>query len=643
MNAQTAPNPLAISWLRRSPAFAAAFDVATLSLLTWVIYVNGLPQLPPCGEEPRRAEVAREMVRSGDFIVPRQQGEIYCSRPPLQNWVIAAVASLRGSWDVWTVRLPSVLATFALALMIYWYAGTLIGRLAGLTAACAYLTMGQVMDIGGLGETDALFALFLGGALLAWDHFVNKRETLLGAFGIGVLAGLAGLTKGAQGPVWFFAVVLTWLLVRWRSGHLSGRYPAAVFLAAVSCGFVIAAWTLPYAAATSPHHAWQIWFGQIQSRLENGSSYHHLFLRPIETLGCWLPWTPLLAVYLFPRFWQQLPANLRAMAATWIWALAVTFPMVWLIAEARNRYYLPLYPAVAILVGVVVKSVAKVLDPRLVTFWHRFVDAVGLIAAAFAVVAVAAIPLADRLPFPVGWDLRAVALLILLSAAFWLVRILLPPESQANPQGSISAREGAIAVHVIVIAFIVGWSFAGFVYASRVAAAHDPGRQIAVIKQTLPRPEELVSFGPIFHRFRYYYGLPIRLLPFPRTRQDIPTQTEYFCVEGVLYREHGLKAATESISVILQDTSSVRTESPSGSSKEAADTQPQMFTLLTSDGRLLVVPAPPCDWELVAVVPCGRNRNERVQPAIVVGKIVQVPTIAKHTVEKLGGTGEITR
>ena len=37
----------------------------------------------------RYAEVAREMIRSGDWIVPRYNGEVYLDKPPLLFWLIA--------------------------------------------------------------------------------------------------------------------------------------------------------------------------------------------------------------------------------------------------------------------------------------------------------------------------------------------------------------------------------------------------------------------------------------------------------------------------------------------------------------------------------------------------------------------------
>src|SRR5260370_36266535 len=57
------------------------------------IFVGRLPDMSIRGEESRWATVAMEMIRSGDWVVPRQQREQFLSRPRFGRWLLA-VASL---------------------------------------------------------------------------------------------------------------------------------------------------------------------------------------------------------------------------------------------------------------------------------------------------------------------------------------------------------------------------------------------------------------------------------------------------------------------------------------------------------------------------------------------------------------------
>ena len=124
-------------------------------LLAGLIYGSRLSETPPSGEEPRRGQVAREMIASGDWIVPRQQGLPFLSRPPVQNWAIALVSLARGKIDAVAIRFPSVVAILLTVTLIYAYGRTFLSRLGALCAMVAFPTMGLVLQFGWLGETEA--------------------------------------------------------------------------------------------------------------------------------------------------------------------------------------------------------------------------------------------------------------------------------------------------------------------------------------------------------------------------------------------------------------------------------------------------------------------------------------------------------
>src|SRR5262245_7560651 len=111
------------------------FDVAILVAFVLACYGLRLGKLSIRGEESRWATVAMEMRRTGDGIVPRQQGEPFLSRPPMGSWLIAAAATARGEFDPIAVRLPSVLAVLATTLLVYGYGRSFIGSAGALAAA----------------------------------------------------------------------------------------------------------------------------------------------------------------------------------------------------------------------------------------------------------------------------------------------------------------------------------------------------------------------------------------------------------------------------------------------------------------------------------------------------------------------------
>jgi len=148
------------------------------------------------GEESRRGVIGAEIYRTNGWTVPTLQGEPWLSRPPLQYWFIAISTWARGTCDTITARLPSVLATLLTTLLVYGYSRTFLPRLGAFAAAAAFTTMGQILKLGRLAETEAVFTLFLSAALLVWHWGYMRRwsDVRMWMFGYG-LAALATLAK----------------------------------------------------------------------------------------------------------------------------------------------------------------------------------------------------------------------------------------------------------------------------------------------------------------------------------------------------------------------------------------------------------------------------------------------------------------
>src|SRR5262249_17367196 len=144
-------------------------DVAALALIVVsvsAIYGSRLATQSLAREETRWGSGAREMLPTGDWGVPRQQGRGFPERPPMTMWVMAAVGWLRGNVDPIAIRVPSVIAVVLTSLLVFAYTRAFASTTAATVGAIAYATMGQVLQIGRQAESEAVFALFVGGSLL---------------------------------------------------------------------------------------------------------------------------------------------------------------------------------------------------------------------------------------------------------------------------------------------------------------------------------------------------------------------------------------------------------------------------------------------------------------------------------------------
>ncbi len=85
-----------------------------------------------------QAQIARNMITSGDWVTPRLDGVIYLEKPPLIYWLIAISYKVFGVHD-WAARIPMALSAIALCWLTaafgIWAFGKRAGFYAGLCMA----------------------------------------------------------------------------------------------------------------------------------------------------------------------------------------------------------------------------------------------------------------------------------------------------------------------------------------------------------------------------------------------------------------------------------------------------------------------------------------------------------------------------
>ncbi len=513
-----------------SPWWARALPWGLLLLVVGIHAVR-LPSLPLRGEESRRGRVAVEMAESGDWIVPRQQGEPFLSRPPLQNWIIALFGRFRGEVDLWAVRLPSMLAVALAAMLTYWYARRFLSPIGAFSAGLALATFGQVLELGSLGETESLFMLVVAASILLWH---GLRQTGYSPWIYWPLAyalvSLGGLAKGIQSPVFFSLAIGAFLLVRgaWRellsAPHLIGG--------GLALAIVWGPWQVFFWQAEGWQTVRAIYGGDVAMRFEQSDLLAfatHLAVFPLEVFfGCLLPWSLLLLAFV-SRSFRTVDEDTRPYLVFLAVAVAATFPTCWLPPGARGRYFMPLYPCLAVLVGAVVDRGAAALadasrgSDRNAFAWKFFLKAI----AALAILASAALPFTgllirlsgNHLPPQeiavaptVFWVVLSAAAVAIGGGAYWASRSVRPWSA------AVGAMSAGLFAAVLWNGPVVQWKL----------AISERGTEEAVeqVRSLLPADAELVSIGPTDHLFAFYYRDPIRLVRWDRLEG---AEFEYFC------------------------------------------------------------------------------------------------------------------
>jgi 4-amino-4-deoxy-L-arabinose transferase-like glycosyltransferase len=272
-----------------------------LSSLLLLIFVPGLLLYPSLSfhlfepDEGRYAEIGREMLQRGEWVVPYLQSEPYLDKPPLLYWLIEASYALFGV-QVWAARLVPALAVHGCVLLVYLLGRRSVGERAAFWGALALALAPGWVCMGRLLLMDSLLTLLTTLSLLSAFEAVRGDRLRWGWWLLASAAcGLAVLTKG---PVALVLLLPPLWLQRWLTG--SGcRIGRAGILA---CLLVVLAVTLPwYAAMTQRVPTFMrdfIWEHNVRRFLAPFAHEHGVwFYIPVLLLGL-LPGTLLLVPYL---------------------------------------------------------------------------------------------------------------------------------------------------------------------------------------------------------------------------------------------------------------------------------------------------------------------------------------------------------
>jgi 4-amino-4-deoxy-L-arabinose transferase-like glycosyltransferase len=474
-------------------------EVVWLLALVGAAYFSRAGELPLRGEEPTRAQIAFEMWQGGDWVVPREQGEPFRIRPPLQNWVIAASSLALGSWGAWAVRFPSLLATLLTALLVYGYGRTFLSRTGAMAAAAAFATLGEMFQMGRQAETEALFILLLSAALLVWHWGLVRRWPAAATWAAGYgLTALATLTKGMQAPLYFVGATGAYLVLtrQWRR-----LLSAAHLLGAALAVALLAAWAVPYGLRLGWPAVRTVWFGDPALRVTGWKADEvaaHLLTYPLEVAAGTLPWSALLLLYLRRDFRRSL-GEARPQALFLTLCLAVAFPSCWLPPGGQPRFFAPLYPCLALLVGLAVQrcAAAGAASPwRAAWGWYLGVAA-GVIFVAAAGVALSSLAGPGALE---AWAEPLPVALAYAAGSVGLAAVV------------VRARAGAAGPRaaVLAVAAFLALTFTGVGTDVRLRRSEDASAAVRRLKERLPAGQPLVSLGGHTDSlFGYLYGLPL--------------------------------------------------------------------------------------------------------------------------------------
>jgi len=322
--------------------------LALVYALLWFGTLNYRHLIP--SDEGRYAEMAREMLVTGDWVTPRYNGYKYFEKPPLQVWATVIAFKAFGVGD-WQARLWTAMTGFLSIIAIGFASAKLYGTRAGFLSAIVLASSPMWVISGHMNSLDMGLSAFLVAALcslLLAQSSPSKSSTRNWMWLCWAFMGLATLSKGLIGAALPAMVLIVYSFTNWdwkiwkRLHLVSGLI---LFLIITAPWFVLVAQRNPeFLEFFFIHEHLQRFTQNAHSR--TGPIYYFV---PLLIVG-FLPWVLSLPSAL-AKAWS---ARCRGFSSVWLLACwsVVIFAFFSISHSKLPGYIIPIFPALAILVGV---------------------------------------------------------------------------------------------------------------------------------------------------------------------------------------------------------------------------------------------------------------------------------------------------
>jgi 4-amino-4-deoxy-L-arabinose transferase-like glycosyltransferase len=320
----------------------AFFAVLAFAIVVLAIPMGRAPIWEP--NEARWVLLARDMVEHSHWLVPEIRGvpDEGLYKPQLFSWSIALVSLPFGRVTELTAAVPSIVSAIGGVAGVVAIGSLLWSIRAGVVAGLILTTTPNYFALAHRSLADVMMTAFMVWAL--YFLLLARRDgSLRPLLAFYVCVGGAMLSKGPPGLAALVAAVVASWLAGGRPALRSLR-PAVGVLTLVVLALP---WLVPYTVAARQVFVRDVLVGEYAHWFFKPQGLASRIAGPLSVLVYFLPWTLFLPAA--AAWWRRSGPDDGRQYVLW-WTITL-WTLVALSGKYRSRYYLPIYPGLAILIG----------------------------------------------------------------------------------------------------------------------------------------------------------------------------------------------------------------------------------------------------------------------------------------------------